>query len=54
MQRHWSSVAPPLNLSLAAYVGFKPKPKARLAEQMTEDDLTRDMAEMERFFQGLG
>jgi hypothetical protein len=25
MQRHWRTVAPPLNVSLAAFVGFKPK-----------------------------
>ena len=26
MQRHWREVAPPLNISIAAQVGFKPKP----------------------------
>jgi hypothetical protein len=25
MQRHWRSVAPPLNVSLAAFCGFKPR-----------------------------
>jgi hypothetical protein len=30
MQRHWQEVAPPINLTMAAFVGFKPK-KVRLA-----------------------
>jgi hypothetical protein len=25
MQRHWRTVAPPLNVMLAAFVGFRPK-----------------------------
>jgi hypothetical protein len=31
MQRHWQEVAPPINLSMAAFIGFKPK-KVRVAE----------------------
>jgi hypothetical protein len=38
MQRHWQEVAPPINLSMAAFIGFKPK-KVRVAEA---DDFDSD------------
>jgi hypothetical protein len=44
MQRHWREVAPPLNLCMAAYVGFKPKP-ARNAG-FDGDDFERAMSDL--------
>jgi hypothetical protein len=32
MQRHWQEVAPPINILMAAYVGFKPKKVSRQSE----------------------
>jgi hypothetical protein len=37
MQRHWRSVAPPLNVTLAAFVGFKPKTPVQAAEAFDID-----------------
>jgi hypothetical protein len=46
MQRHWQEVAPPLNVALAAYVGFKPKKRARPASEFDGDEFARAMAEL--------
>jgi hypothetical protein len=53
MQRHWREVAPPANLLIAAYVGYKPKTPARRVEDMNEREFDADMQELHSFFEGL-
>lgn len=45
LQRHWTQVAPPAHLSLAALIGFKPK---RAAEAVVQDpdELARQLRAM--------
>jgi len=49
MQRHWRSVAPPLNVTLAAFVGFKPKKAVHAAADAFDIDAFLQVAAM---FQG--
>jgi len=49
MQRHWRSVAPPLNVTLAAFVGFKPKRAVQAAADTFDIDAFLQVAAM---FQG--
>ena len=51
-QAYCREVAPPLNLTMAAYVGFKPKPKAKAVEAMTETEFAAELRELEGFFSG--
>ena len=43
IQRHWTRVAPPAHLSLAALVGFKPKAAAVGAVVQDPDELMRQL-----------
>ena len=52
-QDYCREVAPPLNLAMAAYVGFKPKPKAKPVGEMSETEFAVEMRELENFFSGL-
>lgn len=45
MQRYWREVAPPVNLCMAALVGFKPRP-ARMSGAFDGDAFERAMAEL--------
>jgi hypothetical protein len=45
MQRHWREIAPPVNLCMAALVGFKPKP-AQGRQGFDGDAFARAMAEL--------
>jgi len=49
MQRHWRNVAPPLNVSLAAFVGFKPRKAVSPAPDAFDIDAFLQIATM---FQG--
>jgi len=49
MQRHWRTVAPPLNVSLAAFVGFKPKKPVQQGAEAFDIDAFLQVAAM---FQG--
>jgi hypothetical protein len=49
MQRHWRTVAPPVNVTLAAFVGFKPKPLAQTSADAFDLDAFLSVAAM---FQG--
>jgi hypothetical protein len=49
MQRHWRSVAPPLNVTLAAFVGFKPRKPGQQAADAFDIDAFLQVAAM---FQG--
>jgi hypothetical protein len=46
MQRHWREVAPPLNICMAAYVGFKPKPVRNPQGGFDGDAFETAMAEL--------
>ncbi len=48
MQRHWRTVAPPPNVTLAAFVGFKPRKAVQAAEEFDIDAFLRVAA----MFQG--
>jgi hypothetical protein len=48
MQRHWRSVAPPLNVTLAAFVGFKPRKAAQHAADAFDIDAFLQVATMFR------
>ncbi len=49
MQRHWRSVAPPLNVTLAAFCGFKPRAAVQPAADAFDIDAFLQVAAM---FQG--
>jgi hypothetical protein len=49
MQRHWRGVAPPLNVTLAAFVGFKPRKAVSQAADAFDIDAFLQVAAM---FQG--
>jgi hypothetical protein len=48
MQRHWRSVAPPLNVTMAAFVGFKPRKPVQLAADDFDIDAFLQVATMFR------
>jgi hypothetical protein len=49
MQRHWRTVAPPLNVTMAAFVGFKPRKAVNQAADAFDIDEFLQVAKM---FQG--
>jgi hypothetical protein len=49
MQRHWRRVAPPVNVTMAAFVGFKPKKDIQQAADAFDIDAFLQIATM---FQG--
>jgi hypothetical protein len=49
MQRHWRSVAPPPNVTLAAFVGFKPRKTVQQTADAFDIDAFLQVATM---FQG--
>ena len=49
MQRHWRTVAPPINVTLAAFVGFKPKTTGQTAADAFDLDAFLKVATL---FQG--
>jgi hypothetical protein len=49
MQRHWRSVAPPLNVTMAAFCGFKPKTPVQPGADAFDIDAFLQVAAM---FQG--
>lgn len=49
LQRHWTWVAPPAHLSLAALIGFKPSRPAQVADKAVvqdPDELMRQLKAM--------
>jgi hypothetical protein len=46
MQRHWRTVAPPLNVTLAAHVGFRPKTSTPTAADAFDLDAFLHVAAM--------
>jgi hypothetical protein len=46
MQRHWRSVAPPLNVTLAAFCGFKPRAAVQPAADAFDIDAFLQVAAM--------
>jgi len=48
MSRHWERAAPPLNVLMGAFVGFKPK-----ASEPVLDTPEAVLSEMQRLFGGL-
>jgi hypothetical protein len=46
MQRHWRSIAPPLNVTLAAFCGFKPRKAGQQAEEAFDLDSFLQVAAM--------
>ncbi len=47
MQRHWTQVAPPAHVCLAALIGFKPRRPAARGETIEDpDELARQLRAM--------